>query len=156
MDTIQILEIGIQLGDLYQERARAGLDEWQFNRDADARRLELTPADGWPGKNAEQRDAARDQAFAADEPLQQIIASAEDAKVRATLTDGDIQALEAKRRSIEWAIRAQLIEALSKNSVQPNHNGGASAAGTANDTAFDDVADHVVEDQLFADLDMPF
>jgi hypothetical protein len=132
------------------------LEEWQFNQDALARRLELTPADGWQGKNAEQRDTARDQAFAADEQLQLIIANAEDAHVRAALTDGEIQALEAKRRSLEWAIRAQLIEALSRNGVQANHNPGQNSTGT-NDTAFDDVADHQVDTAAFApELELNF
>ena len=139
MDTMRLLEIGIDLGKLYQERAQANLDAWRSGKDIEARQLELTPDDGWPGKNAEQRDAAAKKAFASDEALQALLVGQEDTQTEALLLEGDIQALEAERRALEWTIRSRQVELLDLNAIQSNHNGDRAA------TAFDDVADQVME-----------
>ena len=122
---------------------RRGLKDHQielahWEADIAGRQLYLTPPDGWPGKNAEQRDAARDQAFAADGQLKEQRARRDD--LRRAVADLEIQitALEDERRAWEWAIRDRLVEALS---------GRRNGREAVEQTAFDDGADQAVVEE---------
>lgn len=140
-------EIADELGQLYQARAQTSLLELQAKQDINARQLELTPADGWPGKNAEQRDVARDQTFAEDAQLQEAVKKANDAHRALIELEARIQALEAERRAAEWSVRADLVDALRAARVQSNHRGDSVAA------AFDDTAQQVLDKAAFTDID---
>jgi hypothetical protein len=143
----RLFEIASALGQLYQTRAQTNLLKWQAEQDIHARQLELTPADGWPGKNAEQRDVARDQTFAEDAQLQEAVKKANDAHRALIELEARIQALEAERRAAEWSVRADLVDALRAARVQSNHRGDSVAA------AFDDTAQQVLDKAAFTDID---
>jgi len=144
MSSTRMLEIAIELGKLYREKAELSIKEWQTNQDADARRIELTPETGWPGKNEGERRAAMEKAFSADAVLKDLLGIAEDCHKEIELVASDIAALEAERRGLEWSIRSQLVTHLSLAGVQANHNGPIA------ETAFDDTADHRVDQAAFA------
>jgi hypothetical protein len=142
METTRIVEIAVELAKKYQERAQVAVKEWQIHQDAEARKLFLIPPEGWPGKNQEQRDAARDKAFAEDEAISSIMDAQSAIRQETILLDGEIQALEAERRSLEWAIRARLVAALEQKNIQANHN------GYRGDISFEDTADHQVMTEM--------
>ena len=134
MNTQRILAIGAELSELLEARAATSLLEWQAGNTAAARRLELTPAGGFEGKNEELRRLAAEKVFSDDELLQEILADERQAHLELVETDGRIAALEAERRALEWQIRAELVTALYRKSVHGNGN------GAVEDAAFDDAA----------------
>lgn len=127
--------IAEELGSRYHTRAALSLRERQLDREAEIKRLYMTPPDGWPGKNAEQRDAAKLSAELQDDTLIKINSGIETVKGEASVNNAAIDALEAERRALEWEIRARLVDALSWNHVQGE---GGSKVEVA---AFDDTLD---------------
>ncbi len=140
MNAERMMEIAGQLSALYRRRAEISLREWQAGKDLAARELVLTPPEGWPGKNQEARDLAREQAFKADEAHSQILAQTYQAHIELVEIEGQVEGLEAERRALEWQIRARLVEALERKHIQGNHHGEA---------AFEDVSDHTMDEALF-------
>jgi hypothetical protein len=142
MNTTRMMEIAKELGELYQARAGANLTEWQAGQDMERRVIEITPPEGWPGKNEEQRKTARETALQADELYQKAWADQRTAHSALLTVQGQIEALEAERRALEWQARAALVEALRDGGVQSNHRGDP-----AGDQVFDNTADHVIDQQ---------
>lgn len=145
MNPSRMMEIAAKLGELYQARAGASLTEWQAAQDMERRVIEITPPEGWPGKNEEQRRAAKEAALLADDQYQQAWADHRTAHSATITIQADIDALEAERRALEWQVRAALVEALRDGGVQSNHRGDP-----AGNTAFDDAADDRIWRQEFA------
>lgn len=123
-----------KLAALYTERALLNRRVYDHEQAVQKRQAALTPADGWPGKNDEARKAAREAAFAADDELAQRAASLSEARGKLILLAGDVDAAEAERRAAEWQVRADLLQALARGGVQPNHR------GERTENAFDDVS----------------
>lgn len=132
MTTMQSL--ASQLGKLYEQRAELGYRTWKNERETEARQIELTPAEGWPGSNDKAREAYKAGAFAHDAVLVALSDERRFAQRESADLSGKIEALEAERRAAEWSIRERLIAALDRGSVQPNGRGDRA------DAAFDDVA----------------
>jgi len=141
----RLFEIASALGQLYQTRAQTNLLKWQAEQDIHARQLELTPADGWPGKNAEQRDVARDQTFAEDAQLQEAVKKANDAHRALIELEARIQALEAERRAAEWSIRLRQVEALEGRPRGDHHS--------KDGRLFDEQVEHEIEEQMLDGFD---
>lgn len=59
-------EIGLTLGEAYIEQKDVEIRLSHQRQDLDARKLYLTPSDGWPGKNESERKVAAEKTFAAD------------------------------------------------------------------------------------------
>lgn len=131
----ELIAIGKELAELYAQREHGKTIEWQLGQEFDNRRMELYPQpDGYPGKNAEQRDAARHFVEAADETLTRIKDDQAAMKDKLSKVEAAIQSLEANRRALEWSIRASLINALAyKQIIISGDNGYAHE--------FDDVSD---------------
>lgn len=110
MNPQRILEIGTELSGLYHERADISNDLDRLNLVRERRELELTPPEGWPGKNAETREVERNRTLAADDSLQNTISEARELKRRDVQAQADIAALEAERRGLEWTARLELAE----------------------------------------------
>ena len=108
----RLLEIGHELQELIRRRSGLGLVEWQLEKDLAAQRFKLLPAEGWPGKNQEQREQARDLAYAGDAQLQEIQAKLDGNHVELAVVEGRMAGLEVERRALEWAIRGTLANAL--------------------------------------------
>lgn len=124
---------------LYTDRATLGTRLWQLERDLEKRRLELTPRDGWPGKNAELRDHERDLAYADDFDLQALLGQAAVTREKVAANAAAIEATEALRRAEEWDTRARLVAALDGHAITPNGRGDRTEA------AFDDAGQYAVE-----------
>ena len=122
------------LPEMYRQRAALNVSKWQASQDMELRKLEITPAEGWPGKNEETRGIARDKAFAADEAIRNLSATIGEFEHRLGILAGDIEAAEAERRAEEWRIRARLCAALEARAIQQNGRGDRAEAG------FDDAA----------------
>lgn len=144
----RLFEISNHLADLYQERAQCGLRTWQIENDLAARKVFLTPAEGWPGKNAEQREIEAARVFAQDQACQEMNEALNDLKQDAADIAGQIEALEAERRAAEWSIRERLANALSGK--RENH---APVEEAVFDDAPDQVALGVLDEQGRAEME---
>ena len=122
------------LPEMYRQRAALNVSKWQASQDMELRKLEITPAEGWPGKNEEQRGIARNKSFAADEIIRNLSATIGEFEHRLGILAGDIEAAEAERRAEEWRIRARMCDALEALAIQQNGRGDRAEAG------FDDAA----------------
>ncbi len=126
----ELISIARQLAELYNKRAGAILTKYMLERD-----IVLIPAEDWHGKNAE----------LSDEKIVNLIKQMDGCVEEIADVIGSIEALEAQRRAIEWAIRSDMVDALNKRNVQPNHRGGQ-------DTAFDDVMDAEIMGEVEGDV----
>jgi len=110
-------EIATQLSARYKVKSdtKNALAELEYQ--TGQRKIVLTPAEGWAGKNPEERKASAEKVLSVDVPLQKLLT--EQRKLEAVLTtlEGEITGLEDNRRANEWDIRSQLVANLS--SVQP-------------------------------------
>ncbi len=129
----KLLDLSAQLAGLYRRRAQNNFSIWQTSQDIAARRMELTPPDGWPGKNEMAREVAAEQTLAADETLQNLYRAETDERYQESQITGEIEALEAERRAEEWKIRLRLCDALDGRHVSQNGHGDRAEA------AFDDA-----------------
>lgn len=143
MNATRMIEIAISLKRLYEERALHSLNEWQAGKDAEQRAALLTPPEGWPGKNQEQREAAREQALAGDPAYAQCVKDQQAAHRAVVEIEAQIEGLAAERRALEFAVRITLAQALTVQGVNANHRGDPV------DNAFDDVQDRVYDDIPF-------
>jgi len=151
----ELIEIGNKLATLYARRERYKPLDWQLTQEFENRRMALYPQpDGYPGKNAEQRDAARYFVEIDDDELTRIRYDQATMRDKLATIEGELQALEANRRALEWSIRANLINALAYKHVTITSSGY--------DHEFDDVSDDaLLEDaeelaQEAADLGEPY
>lgn len=145
----QLITFAHQLAVKRGELAEAQLFEWQAERDAERRRLELTPPEGWPGKNDAERKAAAGKVYAADAALSGFEDDAARGHAAGVRAASGLAALEDLRRASEWNIREALVNALSRREIAP------SGSGRAPDHGFDDAADEYVYDQA-AGEEVPF
>jgi len=134
----RLIEIVVELGVLYTSRRESMFKLWQIEKDIEGKKLYLTPPDGWPGKNEEQRRTAQGQVFEKDETLVALSADLLDTRKKGLEVDDKIKVLENERRAIEWLIRSQLVQTLSLNHI--DHDGG-----DVKDTAFDETAQAAVD-----------
>jgi len=150
MNEKRLLEIAIELMAIYHHRHDYDIRLVHRRADAEARVLALTPPDGWPGKNAEQRDLEKSRALAADETLKamQVLIAEDEESIASTNTQ--ITMLELERRAIEWGIRAEMVRALSGNRND--------AAQPVEENGFDDAADQILTDNIQAEIqeEIPF
>lgn len=105
------------MGDLFRLKAEYKIRVGHQTGDMDAAVLALTPADGWQGKNAEQRADARALAIAQSETVRNIQRLLDESAEFLTRVDAEINAREAElteqKRAIErleWDIRAREIQ----------------------------------------------
>ena len=112
-----LIQIADDLAARYETRAKTSLIQWQANQDIDKRRLELTPPEGWPGKNEEQRRTAAEKVYAEDDALQAALIQGNTAYRALVELDAEIAGLEARRKALEWTIRAQLVDVLRRDGI---------------------------------------
>jgi hypothetical protein len=142
-----LTEIASELAALRLTNAQTHLLKWQAEQDMAARLLDLTPADGWPGKNAKQRDSARAKALADDE-LHLAAKQQADAAYKAGVElDARIEALNDERRAAEWQLRARQVAALEARIPGD--------ARTPDGQLFDEELQFVVEEQAWAENGQP-
>lgn len=139
----RLIDIAIDLGKLYQERIGAEIHKGGIEGDLEARVEFMTPAEGWPGKNAEQREIEKARAVDADGPCQEMRAVLRELENDLADIRADIEALEAERRALEWTIRGRLAEALSGR--RENHL-------PVEEAAFDDGPLAAIDDQMVEEL----
>lgn len=134
MNTTRLIEISDALGTAFRTRADLNIRRSHAAQDLTARQLALTPPEGWPGKNAEQREVERMRVLSQDEAIEKINDVIAQADTELMQMDALIQSLEAERRALEWTIRAQMVEAI------------AGRGDGDDETGFDDVMQGVVDD----------
>jgi len=113
----KLLEIAKTLSELYDTQAQTRLIQWQANQDIERIKLHLAPAEGWPGKNEEQRKTAAEKAYAENDELQAAMVKYNAAFRALTEIDARIAGLEAERKANEWTIRAQLVDVLRRDGI---------------------------------------
>lgn len=116
-------ECAQRLTGLYTARAALNLLIWRANQSIADRQRALVPEGGWPGKNQEARDAARDAAGAADETLAGHVAQRDEAHGQLFELEAEISGVEAQRRAGEWRIRERMVDALTGRGLAPQGRG---------------------------------
>ena len=101
----EILDVGAQLETLYTSLTSSSWDVADLEEQVGQRKADLTPIEGWDGKNADARAAHETRTYAEDFLLQQLLTSLKKAKLDRHYAEGNIKALEAKRRGLEWYVR---------------------------------------------------
>jgi len=134
----KLIEIAKTLTDLYDTRAQTSLIQWQASQDIERVKLNLTPVEGWPGKNEEQRKTAAEKTFAENDELQAAQVKYNAAYKALVELEAKIAGMEAQRKAEEWTIRAQLVEVLRSNGIQVSKL----------EDPFMAVADQAVDDEL--------
>lgn len=144
MNTTRMIEIAASLGHCYTKKSELTVRLDVARKELDAELLRITPAEGWPGKNAEERKLNADRA--AMENTRAAEQRAIIAKTEGELSGllAGIDGLEAERRALEWEVRAALALALS---------GKQETQGNAENTAFDDAQDDAALTELEMDLE---
>ncbi len=80
------------------------------------RRIEtLTPLDGWPGKNAEQRDAAQAARINSDDDIAALRTDLRTAELKLAAAKAGMATFEIERREREWNTRRDYIAAMAAN-----------------------------------------
>jgi hypothetical protein len=144
----RLIEISLELRQKYLAKADVQIGEWKLTQEDEAHKTFITPPDGWPGKNEEQRRVAAEKVFADDPALSGHKKELLNLRQKLITIDAEIQALDAERRALEWSIRNDLISRLSQ-------------AGVARDDQHepaDAVSDHQLDQATFmpGDEEPPF
>lgn len=142
VDTQSLVDIAAALTEKYYLRVEEKIIAAQWEITISQLKLALLPADGWPGKNAEARELARDLAYAQSVDLVEAARGLMTVQHAIARIDAAVDGLEADRRAIEWTIRARLVDALTARQVQPNGNGARV------DESWDDVIMSQAESEL--------
>lgn len=114
----KLIKIAKTLTELYDTRAQTTLIQWQAERDIDRIKLSLTPPDGWPGKNEEQRRTAAEKAYAGNDELQAAMVKHSSAFKALVELGAKIDGMETQRRAEEWSIRADLVDVLRREGIE--------------------------------------
>lgn len=130
----RLIEIGMSLGPIQREIQKRNLEISMLGEDNARIELQLTPADGWPGSNEAARKASKDKAVTDNVTIQANLARIRSLKLELSALTGDEVILENERRSLEYAVRDRLADAL----VIPEEQGGD----------VDKVQDHAQIDNL--------
>lgn len=83
-----------------------------LKEDLEFRIEQNTPIDGWPGKNAEARDAAKAAWVNADAGCSATRLDIRNLEIGIARAEGDLAAFDLERRDREWTIRQDLIGVL--------------------------------------------
>lgn len=145
--TRSLHEIAAELAEKRQIKAQTELLKWQAGKDMEARLIELTPPEGWPGKNDGQRAAAKAKALAADDAYMTASDQADMAAGALFELDAQIAALEDERRAAEWEVRLRQVETLAAM-IQNDHK-------SPDGQLFDGVVQNEVEEHIL-DYDPKF
>jgi hypothetical protein len=137
----KMIDLSKDLSASYVEKAERQVDLEQLEREIYKREIAITPAEGWPGKNAEIRDLEKAKTLAADPVWLELDTARQAQRAELALLEGAIAGMEAERRGFEWEIRQNLVTMLAANAV--NRNGH----GAIEDEAIDDVAGQTVDDE---------
>lgn len=141
-------EIGKKLAPLYKSRAKLEFQKSALERQIAERRALLTFIGEVDGKDADARKLARsvkqDEIYRSDSELSTWTKALLDLEFKLAENRGEIEALEAERRALEWSIRLQLAAAIEGKGVQPNGRGDP----VSDSRVFDDAMDYQVTDDL--------
>jgi hypothetical protein len=143
MNSTRMIEIAAQLGHCYAKKSELSLKIAVAQKLDAELQVRSTPAEGWPGKNAEERKLAAERAGMENAHIAEqrgIIAMAE---AELSGLQAGIDSLEAERRALEWEVRSVLALALS---------GKQEVKGNPENTAFDDAPIGELEQELEDEL----
>ena len=114
----KLQELAGQLADLYKVRKNLQVNIDHTSAEIEARKLDLTPAEGWPGKNEEQRSIAREKAFAGDRDLCAMNLALSGLRDDLAGFEADIEGLQVVASAERWAVREKLADALLARGVE--------------------------------------
>jgi len=105
----RLIDLAKELGKAYSERAIVSIAIAHNKEDYDARILELRPEGGWVGKNEDERKSAKELAAKNDMAIQNITKIRVENENRLAALIGQIESMEAERRSLEWFFKGEFI-----------------------------------------------
>jgi len=112
MDTNDnLIQIAREIGDYLAQRLELKKYIRTMENALDQRKIELTPDEGWEGKNVAARDFTRDSVFADDDLMRSMKHIDEINKENLSRTETGLEILIVERRAIEWQIRNKMADA---------------------------------------------
>lgn len=144
------ISIAKEIGALRLKMRVCEFDQWKLDQDLAARQLEITPSEGWEGKNENDRKVNKEKTFEADPKIARIMAVIEKKRKEVAELTGKLEELEAKRRGMEWEVRGKMADALvicgvNKVNIVNNYSDHP-------DRAFDDIADALMQASMDNEL----
>lgn len=147
MTTLQ--EYAKTLSDWFKIRTQKQIALGHSEQDLEARKLALTPKDGWLSdkakSNEEQRRAEAERTFSADDVCQKIMKFIVDSRDELADLEAQIEALQEQASAERWRIRELLATAL-----------GAKLQGERVEDAAPGAPEFDQAAQAVADSDLPF
>lgn len=120
---VRLLEIVSKLAELRTDRTAIALAIKELEGDIEARALDLTPEDGWPGSNADKRKASDAAALAGDGGYQALVAERDIEQGALDRIDTQIGNLRTEQRAIEYIVLLKLSDAYGvHNAHRPGHS----------------------------------
>ena len=122
--TDRLLEIATEWPKIKANALNLAVELAHQQDDYEQRKIMLVPADGWAGKNADDRKISEQRAYLTDDTLIKIRAKINSLNEQAEALNLSMFALDAERRAIEWGISARLADALEaySNGRNPGKN----------------------------------
>jgi hypothetical protein len=139
--TDRLLEIAIEWPKIKANALNVSVELAHQQDDYEQRKIMLVPADGWTGKNADDRKIAEQRAYLTDDTLIKIRAKISSLNEQAEALNLSMFALDAERRAIEWGISARLADALEaySNGRNPGKNIVRTLAAKVTTDVIDDI-----------------
>lgn len=106
-----------ELADLYHDRAKYQINIEVMQGLLKDFELNLTPVDGWEGKNQEQRDNAKARALKDSQEYAEMEVHLLDDRRTLIFINAKIESLEAQRRGLEMFTRIRIAEMLTGQSA---------------------------------------
>lgn len=88
-----------------------------MKEDFERRVEQLTPIEGWEGKNAEAREASKAAKVNGDDQCQALRTDIRNGEIRLAVLAADQTAFEIERRDREWGIRRELIDVIREKGI---------------------------------------
>lgn len=137
----RLFQINRELDDLRKEAISTAIQKKQAETRYQERILEITPPEGWEGKNDTQRKHSEAIAVTNDETLAEIRLTILHFEEDLQYNESDQQKLHDERRAIEWTVRMQMV-----GLTFPNH------PEERPDNAFDDQAQAEIDEQIVEEI----
>lgn len=109
---VRIIAVAKEIGTVQELLANCRVSSSQMQSDLEARKLFITPPEGWEGKNEGERKITAELTFSKDKTISTIRDNLTGMLVSLANTEANLAKLEAERRGYEWVITNQLVNAL--------------------------------------------
>lgn len=106
----RLLELATELNHALEDKTGINIRLTNQRRDLEARQLNLIPAEGWPGKNSEERKINEQRTYANDGICHAIQVQINSLEEALALVETVLETYVNTRRAMEWEIKAKRLD----------------------------------------------